>query len=149
MLAQPCHTPHVVADIVVAIDKRIAKLRVAPVQVPGVIGESIVTNAVGVDRTRRIVVIALVVDVVVPGRAADACTDLFIRDVELREQVQAVGNQALVEISIAVIQVRVCHQLVVPVLDAPGVGVFDVGIETHFQVGIVGIELQRLRAGQH
>ncbi|MCY1284780.1 hypothetical protein D9M70_336970 [compost metagenome] len=146
MLAEACHAPHLVAEVEVGVDEGIAELGVAAVQLLGIVGELVVVGAVGVGGARRLVVVLLVVDIVVPGRAADAQAAALVREVELGEQVEAVGHQAAaIEVAVAVVQVVVGHQLVVAILHAHRGAVLERVVPANRQVGVTGFELEGLR----
>ena len=91
-------------------------------------------------------VIGLVVNLVVPGCAADADAHVVsIAQIELREQVKPVRNQAAGEITVTVIGVdlRACirgRPVRVLLFDAPARIVFDGIVPAHRQIGIACID---------
>ncbi|MNE18723.1 hypothetical protein D3C80_1117750 [compost metagenome] len=117
-------------------------------QLAGVIGEFVVVDRITVGAARVVVVGALVVDIVIPGRAADPRADVVVGDVQFRQQVEAVGDQALVEVAVTVVQVQrglPLGELAARVLCTPGGAVFQGIVPAHPQVGVAGIEFEGLR----
>ncbi|MNN77249.1 hypothetical protein D3C81_1936980 [compost metagenome] len=70
---------------------------------------------------------------------------MLVGQIELRKQVDPVGDQALVEIAVAVIQVRVRGQLFRLVLHTEGGVVLDGVVPGQLQVGVADIQVQRHR----
>ena len=144
MLAEPGDAGHLVAQIEIAVHEGVSELRLAPLQVAGVMSELVGCDAERVHRFRRVVVIATVVYVVVPGRAADPRAHCFVAGVEFGEQVQAIGDQATTEVTVAVVQVGVGGELVGGLLHAPGVAVLDGVVPADRQVLVTSVELESL-----
>ena len=86
-------------------DERIEQFTLASMQLFGGAGELVVVDRERVGGRRGVVVVALVVDAVVPRCARDPCADVLVHGVELGEQVEAVGDQATTEIAVAIIMV--------------------------------------------
>ena len=84
----------------------------------GFIGKFIVFSRIMVHSRRRIVVIFRVVDIVIPGGAAEPDTELFVDEIQLREQVKPVHHQALVEIALRVVCVRIRQQILILVFNS-------------------------------
>ena len=87
-------------------DEGIEQLGLAPVALLDDGVELVVRHRDVVGGRGRIVVVGAVVDRVVPGRAAQARAEPLVEDVELAQQVDAVGDQPSLEVAIAVVQVR-------------------------------------------
>ncbi|MNV33089.1 hypothetical protein D3C71_1244480 [compost metagenome] len=101
-------------------------------EVAGVIGEVIVAHTKGVGRRRRIVVIAVVVDRVIPSSTAQACADILVTNVQFREQIEPAGDQAGTEIAITIVHIGVGHRsagaagdAALATLEAKGIAVFE------------------------
>ncbi|MNY04922.1 hypothetical protein D3C86_1376250 [compost metagenome] len=134
-----------------AIDEGVQQLGLAPVQLLGVVGELVEVDGTGVHQCapqRPGIVVGLVVDVVVPGCTAEAqAVVALVAQVELGEQVEAVGDQPFVEVEIAVVGVGlradgVVGDVGVGILHAPGGAVLDGVVPRHAHIGIAGVDLE-------
>jgi hypothetical protein len=72
--------------------------------------EFVVRYGNGVEGFRGVICVALVVNCVVPAGHADAKSHVAIGGIDLREQIQTVGNDARREIAVTVVIVGIAHQ---------------------------------------
>ncbi|MCY1453310.1 hypothetical protein D3C76_1007160 [compost metagenome] len=95
---------------------------------------------------RGVVVVALVVDIIVPSGTADSHTVvLLVRQIHLRQEVNPIGDQTLVEIAVTVVQVGIRSQLLgLPLHTERGV-VFDGVVPRQLQVWVAEIQVKRHR----
>ncbi|MNY63845.1 hypothetical protein D3C86_2008650 [compost metagenome] len=71
------------ADFTFAKDEGVQQFGFSAVQVACVISKMIIAHRDAVDPADRIIIIALVVNIVVPRRTTDPCAEILIRNIEL------------------------------------------------------------------
>ncbi|MNF84462.1 hypothetical protein D3C84_668230 [compost metagenome] len=131
-------------------DKGIQQLALAAMQLFGIAGEFVVVAGQLVDPPGSVVVIAVVVDRVVPSGTTDPRTDILVGHIDFGEQVESIGDQPLVEIAVAIIVVDGhigLAELAVAIGGSCCRTVLEGVIPANSQVRITGIELDGKRAG--
>ncbi|MCY1351765.1 hypothetical protein D9M69_380410 [compost metagenome] len=78
-------------------------------QLLGVVREVVMRHADRICTTWGIVIVALVVDGVVPGGTAQPCADVAVLDVQFGKQVEAVRDEPSAEVAIPIIHVGIAH----------------------------------------
>ncbi|MNN23342.1 hypothetical protein D3C81_1367370 [compost metagenome] len=120
-------------------------------QLLGVVGEFVAVGRTGVHQRapqRAGVVVGLVVDVVVPGCTAQAqAVVALVAQVEFGQQVEAVGDQALVEVAVTIVGVGLRTDGVVgdagiDITHAPGGAVLDGVVPGHAEIRIAAVDLE-------
>ncbi|MCY1446367.1 hypothetical protein D9M71_629290 [compost metagenome] len=116
-------------------------------QVAGIVGEFVVGNRSLVGPRRVIVVVVFLVFGIEPARATDPRAVFAVANVQFREYIQAIGDQALVEVAVAIVLVqrhRAAAELAALVLQAPGRAVLKRVVPTQTKVRVVGLHFKRL-----
>jgi len=146
-VAPRAHRQGTVGQLTVPVDKGIQQFTVATVQLLGVVGEFVVTHRPLVGAGRVVVVVAVLVHGVVPGGAAQTGTEVVKTDVQLGKNVQAIGDQPLAEVVVAVILVQrrlALAEFAAGILQPPGRAVLQRVVPTQAEIGIAGIDLEGL-----
>ncbi len=140
-----------VAQLTLAVHKGVEQFALTPVQLAGVIGEVVMIHRIAVGGARGVIVVLLVVDIVVPRRAAQTCTEVLVADVELRKQVKAAGDQAFTEVTVAIVAVERttagAGELAGRALGAPGGAVLESIVPAGTDVRVAGVEVKGLCHG--
>ncbi|MCY1437155.1 hypothetical protein D9M71_533050 [compost metagenome] len=132
----------VIAQFAVPVHERIEQFAFTAMQMASVVGEFVVGHGTGVGPCRVVVIVVLLVFGVIPGGPTEARADVLERHVQLGKDVRAVGDQALLEGSVAVVLVE-CNlalaQFAAGILRAPGGAVLHRVVPTQVEIRIAGV----------
>ncbi|MCY1364161.1 hypothetical protein D9M69_509550 [compost metagenome] len=116
-------------------------------QLTGITGELVETHRTLVGTGRVVVIVAVLVDGVVPGGTAQTSAEVVKADVQLGKNIQAIGDQPLPEVVITVVLVQrrlALAEFAAGVLQAPGRAVLQRVVPAQAEIGIAGIDLKGL-----
>ncbi|MCY1369738.1 hypothetical protein D9M69_567910 [compost metagenome] len=113
---------------------------------PGIVSELIEGNRALVGASWIIVIVVFLILGVVPAGTTDASAKVAIADVDLRQNVEPIGDQPLVEVEVAIILVQgslPINELAALILQTPGRAVFQGVVPANTKVAITRVKLKR------